>query len=246
VEESTYDEVVGTSRRVSESAWPSAVVDASLAALAPLADPDRAVQMAAYMKGIAPFLGIYAQPRRAALRREWKALPAPTSDELGRGALALMHLPEREYHYAAYDLIDRYRRYADSYFLREYGGDLLTTTPWWDTVDGLVNAAVSPLSRTYPAPDLIDEWSQSGDRWLVRAAIGHQRGWRGDTDVPRVLALCDRHWNDPEFFVAKAIGWALRDLAAIDHVEVETFLDAHPHRNVVAVREAQRGLQRLS
>ena len=226
--------------------WAAKVVGAAVTALPPLADPERAVQMAAYMKGVAPFLGIYAQPRRAALRREWKALPAPTSDELGFAARSLMQLPEREYHYAAYDLIDRYRRYADGSFLIEFGGELLTTTPWWDTVDGLVNAAVSPLCRVYPVPTLIDAWSESGDRWLVRAAIGHQRGWRGDPDVPRVLALCDRHWNDPEFFVAKAIGWALRDLAAIDHVAVQQFLETHPQRNAVAVREARRGLQRLA
>jgi 3-methyladenine DNA glycosylase AlkD len=74
-------------------------------------------------------------------------LLAPTSSQLGTAAQALMDLPEREYHYAAYDLIERYRGSADSEFLRTYGTDLLTTTPWWDTVDGLVNAMVSPLMR---------------------------------------------------------------------------------------------------
>jgi 3-methyladenine DNA glycosylase AlkD len=43
--------------------------------------------------------------------------------------------------------------------------------------------------------------------WLIRAAILHRRGWKGDTEISRVLELFDRHWNATEFFVAKAIGW---------------------------------------
>lgn len=148
--------------------------------------------MAAYMKNVAPFLGIPAPVRRRALRTAWRDLPQPSSDDLSSAALDLVALPEREFHYGA---------------------------------DGL-----------------IDEWSQSGDRWLVRAAIGHQRGWKSGTDVDRVLGLCDRHWADPEFFVAKAIGWALRDLAWIDATAVQHFLDSQAQANRVAIREVQRGL----
>lgn len=222
--------------------WLAKTVAATRSALVPLRDTERAAAMAAYMKDVAPFLGIAAPERRRALRTAWRDLPQPSSDDLGAAALGLVALPEREFHYAAYDLIDEFIGSADEYFLDAYVTELLLTTPWWDTVDGLVNAAVSPLCRTYDADWLIDEWSQSGDRWLVRAAIGHQRGWKAQTNVVRVLDLCDRHWADREFFVAKAIGWALRDLAWIDAPAVQRFLDAHPATNRVAVREAQRGL----
>jgi 3-methyladenine DNA glycosylase AlkD len=198
--------------------------------------------MAAYMKDVAPFLGIPAPERRRALRTAWRTMPKPSSDDLGAASLDLVALPEREFHYGAYDLIDEFIDCADEYFLDAYVTELLLATPWWDTVDGLVNAAVSPLCRRNDADWLIDEWSQSGDRWLVRAAIGHQRGWKAQTNVGRVLDLCDQHWADREFFVAKAIGWALRDLAWIDATAVQYFLDAHPETNRVAVREAQRGL----
>jgi 3-methyladenine DNA glycosylase AlkD len=159
--------------------------------------------------------------------------------------MLLMKEREREFHYAAYDIIDWNVRRADDYFLATYVTDLLTTKPWWDTVDGLVNAAVSPLCRRFEASWLIDEWSESGDIWLVRAAIGHQRGWKRDTDVPRVLQLCDRHWGNSEFFVAKAIGWALRDLVRIDPDAVRRFLASRKAPNSVAEREARRGLDRL-
>ena len=197
------------------------------------------------MKGIAPFLGIGAPERRGALRAAWRDAPPPTSAQVGEAAMLLMKEREREFHYAAYDIIDWNVRRADDYFLATYVTDLLTTKPWWDTVDGLVNAAVSPLCRRFEASWLIDEWSESGDIWLVRAAIGHQRGWKRDTDVPRVLQLCDRHWGNSEFFVAKAIGWALRDLVRIDPDAVRRFLASRKAPNSVAEREARRGLDRL-
>jgi 3-methyladenine DNA glycosylase AlkD len=225
--------------------WAKSAVAATRSALLPMRNPERAEGMRAYMQNIAPFLGISAPERRRGLRPAWSVLTAPSSDELGDAARLLMAESEREFHYAAYDLIDRYRKQADDAFLAVYVTELLTTKPWWDTVDGLVTAAVSPLCRKYDAEWLIDEWSESGDRWLIRAAIGHQRGWKAQTDIGRVIGLCDRHWGNSEFFVAKAIGWALRDLARIDAPAVERFLDVHPDTNRVAIREAQRGLADL-
>lgn len=198
--------------------------------------------MASYMKGVAPFLGIQAPERRRALRQAWKSLRAPSSDELGVAAISLMAQIEREYHYAASDLMDRYRSSADEFFLDGFMTDVLVTKPWWDTVDALVTTGVSPMCQEFDADWLIDEWSNSGDRWLIRAAITHQRGWKQGTNVNRVLGLCDRHWDNQEFFIAKAIGWALRDLAWIDPKAVQTFLAQHSDRNSVARREAQRGL----
>ncbi len=223
--------------------WPVEVVSRTRDALAPLADPVRAQGAFEYMKQVAPFLGVAADARRRALRQAWRGLMDPTSEELGAAATALMREREREYHYAAYDLLAAYPNVPDVTFLAEYGTTLLLTTPWWDTVDGLVTTMVSPLMRRLPDDELIDRWSASGDRWLVRAAIGHQRGWKADTNVPRVLALCDAHWQDREFFVAKAIGWAMRDIARFDPDSVRAFLADHDSSNRVAIREAERGLE---
>ena len=227
------------------SEWSETAVAAARGALLPLADASRAQPMAAYMKAVAPFLGISAPERRRALRAAWSDAPSPSSAELGEAAVLLMAERKREFHYAAYDIIDGNVKRADEDFLDAYVTDLLTTKPWWDTVDGLVTAAVSPLCRRFDAAWLIDEWSESGDIWLVRAAIGHQRGWKTDTDVSRVLELCDRHWGDSELFVAKAIGWALRDLVRIDPAAVRNFLSCRRMRNSVAEREARRGLHRV-
>ena len=225
-----------------EDAWAREVVDRAIAALGDRRDPEHAAGAEAYMHYVAPFLGIKAPDRRFYLETEWRDLATPTSDELGRAALALMALPEREYHYAAYDLVGTYLDVADASFLETYVAELITTKPWWDTCDAFVNAAVSPLCRRFDQAAVIDAWSESGDIWLIRAAIGHQRGWHDDTDSDRVLALCDRHWNNEEFFVAKAIGWALRDTAKVHPDAVTVFLGTHKG-NPVATREARRGLE---
>lgn len=222
--------------------WSSDVLLVTRRALRPRADRDQAPAMAAYMKNIAPFLGVRSSPRRLALRDAWRGLAAPTNHELGEACVTLMAQREREYHYAAYDLIERYLACADETFLVEYVEDLITTKSWWDTVDGLGSTAVSPLCWRYDATALVQRWSRSPNLWLNRAAIQHQRGWKGNTDVEFVLSICEAHSDSREFFVAKAIGWALRDLARLDAPEVRDFLRAHPELSTVAVREARRGL----
>ena len=226
--------------------WKQEVVAATEKAFRYQENREKAAGAFAYMKEIAPFIGITAPDRRRLTKEAWKSLRAPTSDELGKAALALMQLPEREYHYAAYDLIETWIDTTDDYFLAEHVERLLITTPWWDTVDGLVNAAVSPLCYRYDATEIIDDWSNSGNKWLIRAAIGHQRGWKRDTDIERVFEICDQHWSNQEFFIAKAIGWALRDITRIDKRSVQRFLKQHPIKNTVAIREAQRGIAAAS
>ncbi len=205
-------------------------------------NPDVAPAMRAYMKDVAPFLGIRSKERRALQREAWKDLRPPTSDDLGIACELLMRKSMREYHYSCSDLIAKYIDIANSRFLADHVESLLTTKSWWDTVDSLGTAAVSPLCWRYDASKLVERWSRSENLWLNRAAIQHQRGWKRDTDVPFVLGICAEHAASTEFFVTKAIGWALRDIARFDSRAVSSFLVAHPELGTVAVREAQRGL----
>jgi 3-methyladenine DNA glycosylase AlkD len=230
-----YDEAVTTT-------WTKKVLIRTTSALEPLRDPETALAMAKYMKFVAPFLGVPTPPRRLALRERWRGLEVPTSDELGDACVALMNQEEREYHYAACELIARYLDTTDEFFLVEYVQELLTLKPWWDTVDCFGTSAVSPLCWRYDATDLVLNWSASNSTWLIRAAIQHQRGWKMNTDVDFVLSICDAHSTEKEFFIAKAIGWALRDISRFDAPAVQRFLQRHPNLSYVAVREARRGL----
>ena len=210
-----------------------------------LEDPKRAIGAQAYMKDIAPFIGIATPERRALVKKIAKGMNEPTSDELGATARKLWKLGEREFQYAANDLIDIHWKIADKNFLAEHVEDLIITKSWWDTVDGLGSVAISPLSDKYGCEKLIDKWNKSVNIWLNRAAIQHQRGRKFETDVKLVLKYCDDHALSDEFFIVKAIGWALRDIAKINPKAVRDFLKAHPDLGRVAVREAERGLARL-
>ena len=220
-------------------------VDATTQALTPLADPAAAIGMKQYMKDVAPYLGIPTPARRTALRSAWKPLPALDQRNLGRFAKAMWQLPEREYQYAAIDAIDRYRGELSPAFLINPVKTLVTTKPWWDTVDSLGSAAITPLVINHPElTATMWEWLRSGNIWLARAAIQHQRGKKDETDLQLLFDMCEVHITDREFWIAKAIGWALRDASAIWPQDVQAFIDRHPDIAPVARREAQRGIDR--
>lgn len=205
-----------------------------------LGDKKVAFGAQAYMKDIAPFLGVKTTERRKLFKEIFKELPTPTSKELGETARALWKLREREYHYAACDLIDFFVESADKNFLKDHVEYLITQKSWWDTVDTLGSVAISPLTIKYPSISLMRSWNKSSNMWLNRAAIQHQRGRKSETDIPLLLEILDYHSDQSEFFIAKAIGWALRDLSRVNNTEVKKFLKAHPELNRVAVREAQK------
>ena len=197
-----------------------------------------AADMQWYLKDVAPFLGIRTPLRRVTLRKIFKGAPEPTSAQLGKTARALWKLSEREYQYAACDMLATLNKYLDADFLAEHGEYLITHKPWWDTVDSLGSAIVSPLTLRYNSLKLMNAWNKSDDIWLVRAAIQHQRGRKTETDIPLLLKYCHDHADDHTFWVAKAIGWALRELAYFDRPTVTKFLKDHPNLDRVAVREA--------
>ena len=205
-----------------------------------LGDKFDAIGMQAYLKDISPFLGVRTPVRRELGKKLFKTLETPTSEELGRTSRALWALPYREYKYLACDMIAYFIESADKSFLEKHIQNLITNKPWWDTVDSLGTAAVSPLTEKFGLVPLMNKWNKSENLWLNRAAIQHQRGRKRDTDVQLLLKYCHDHSDEHEFFIAKAIGWALRDLAAWNRPAVSKFLAERPDLDRVAVREARR------
>ena len=208
-------------------------------------NPKIAMGAEKYMRGTAPFLGVQTPERRSSVKKIARSLKFPTSDELAKTARALWKLDEREYQYAAYDLIQFHIGFADKNFLKDHVEFLITHKSWWDTVDGLGTAAVSPLTDRFGCAKVIEGWNKSSNIWLIRSAIQHQRGRKYETDIKLILRYCHEHADSEEFFIVKAIGWALRDMAKISPKDVRNFLKSHPQLGTVAVREAERGLRRL-
>lgn len=219
-------------------------IDRELArGLRAVADPSRAPGMAAYMKDVAPFLGVATAERRRVVSGVLRAHPQPMASALCAVVDRLLARPHREFHYAAIEILGKHWVVLPGEERSRWMSRVITTKPWWDTVDLAGTHVVTPM--TVADPGLVAvmwEWLRSDDRWLVRAALQHQRGRKRATDVARLVEMCDEQANCPDFFVAKAVGWALRDLAWIDTAACEAFLTAHPAMAFVARREAERGL----
>ena len=207
------------------------------------ADPERAAAMRAYMKDVAPFLGIPSPERRALSRSVLQGTPRPDERDCTAVALRCWRLPEREYQYFAVDLLRRHVRRLSSGFL-PVARHLVTTVPWWDTVDALAAHVVGGLVAADPALTAdMDAWIEDDDLWVVRTALLHQLRYGERTDPGRLFAYCLRQSGHPDFFVRKAIGWCLREYAKTDPDAVRDFLAREGGRFApLSVREALKNI----
>ncbi|MGV9231986.1 DNA alkylation repair protein [Streptomyces nigra] len=207
------------------------------------ADPERAAAMRAYMKDVAPFLGIPSPERRALSRSVLQGTPRPDERDCTAVALRCWRLPEREYQYFAVDLLRRHVRRLSSGFL-PVARHLVTTVPWWDTVDALAAHVVGGLVAADPAlTAAMDAWIEDDDLWVVRTALLHQLRYGERTDAGRLFAYCLRQSGHPDFFVRKAIGWCLREYAKTDPDAVRDFLAREGGRFApLSVREALKNI----
>ncbi|MFF0200113.1 DNA alkylation repair protein [Streptomyces sp. NPDC005017] len=225
----------------------SALADTLLARLTDVypgaADPERAAAMRAYMKDVAPFLGLPTPLRRTLSRTVTAGTARPAEPDLTAVALRCWELPEREYHYFAVDYLRRYVSRCSSDFL-PVARHLIVTVPWWDTVDLLAAHVVGALVAADPALGAeMDAWIADDDLWIARTALLHQLRHKGRTDPDRLFAYCLRQSGHPDFFIRKAIGWALREYARTDPDAVRAFVTRERARFApLTVREALRNI----
>lgn len=192
-----------------------------------LADPDAAPAMVAYMRGQFPFLGIRTPARVAALRSAAAPLGRPTEAELADFARRCWRHPEREWQYAGLWLLRRFtKRVAGPDFL-DVLEPLITSLSWWDTVDELSHVAGLVVARHPDRVAVMDRWIGAEDFWLARVALLHQLTYGAATDAERLYRYCDLRSPDPEFFVRKAIGWALRQHSRTDPAGVVDYVRSH-------------------
>jgi 3-methyladenine DNA glycosylase AlkD len=203
------------------------VLDRLVPAFQAAAAPEQAGQMRAYMRDQFPFLGIPVPRRRVLARTVLAGLARPTEADLRVVALACWELPEREYQLFAADWLRRHCGVCSSSFV-DTARTLITTRSWWDTVDTLAGHLVGPLVLAHPQlTSTMDEWIASDQLWLARAAILHQLTYKQRTDAGRLFAYCEQRASDKEFFIRKAIGWALREYSKTDERAVRTFVAEH-------------------
>ncbi len=207
------------------------------------ADRGRAVPMAAYMRNQFDYLGI-TNPDRAPLTAQVLAgLPKPAEADLRDVALACWRLPQREYQYFACGWLRRHAATSTPRLVPTLKR-LITTKSWWDTVDTLAADSVGPLVRAHPRlVSTMDEWIHDDNMWLARTAILHQLTYKQATDQARLFRYCLEQSGHRDFFIRKAIGWALRQYARTDADAVRDFLAESGGRlSPLSIREASKHL----
>lgn len=205
---------------------------------------DDSVLMASYMKGITPFLGLRNPLRRALQKKnlaQYKGLPFAEVEVLIR---LLWKQPEREFHYLALDWLWIYRKSFVPKII-DLIEDLIITKSWWDTVDTISAKILGYWAQAFPdtARPIIKHYIQSSNFWLSRAAMIHQLSYKEKTDVQLLSDAITPHLLSKEFFLRKAIGWALRQYARTDAVWVENFVNTHPEMSGLSKREALKHLR---
>lgn len=213
----------------------SELLDAIQVALRSGVNVERAVGQQRYMKSAMPFLGL-TSPQRQAVLRPLLADPALRIETRAGWERAVRGLWDgakfREDRYAALALL-RHRTYRswrdpDVMPLVEH---IIVTGAWWDYVDEVGNVVGEVLLLDPEGEGLrMRGWAEHEDVWLRRSAIISQLRHKERTDTELLEAVIEPNLDDTEFFVRKAIGWALRQYARTDPAWVRSFVDAHGRR----------------
>jgi 3-methyladenine DNA glycosylase AlkD len=208
------------------------------------ANPAKARPMKAYMRDQFEYLGIQS-PQLAELNKSFYAEQGlPGLDVMETILQDLWGLPEREFQYAGVGLLSRMENDLPAKYVKvmEF---LLITKSWWDTVDSIAGGTVGVHFKRYPKikEKSIAVWRYSDNLWLRRTTLLFQLGYKKDTDFDLLCDLIRDNLGSKEFFINKAIGWALRQHSRVDPDGVRKFVKETPLQPL-SQREALKWLER--
>jgi len=203
-------------------------------ALEAVAEPARAPAMQAYMKSAMPYLGVSTVPLRAALKPVFAGLDWPDSAAWQADVLALWRgATHREERYAAIGLTAaraaREFQRIDTLPMYE---EMIVAGAWWDYVDEIAGHRLWTLLMNDRAEmsETMRAWSTDADMWKRRSSIICQLPAKNETDLDLLYACIEPSIGSSEFFLRKAIGWALRQYAWIDPDEAARYVAANENR----------------
>lgn len=185
--------------------------------------------MSKYMRDKFDFFGINS-PRRKEISKPLLARKAlPEIKEIPSIARELWQQPQRELQYFALDLLQKFLKKCPADWIKLFE-ELITQKSWWDTVDGLAANQVGTHFKRFP--ELIDEytkgWMDSGNIWLQRTCLIYQLKYKGDTDFELMKSFISPLVDSHEFFIKKAIGWALRQYGKFNPQAVHKYVGQQP------------------
>lgn len=202
--------------------------------------------MAAYMKTDMPHYGVQKPDREPVARAMVRQFPASSRASLRRAVLALWGQPHREEKYLAIQFAVRHPDLITASSLPLYK-QLIREGAWWDFVDDIAirlvgRALLDDRAKVRP---VLEKWLEGRDLWLRRSVIISQIKHKEATSWRHLSADCVARMHEKEFFVAKAIGWALREYSYTEPDRVQAFLLEHREQmQPLSFREGAKALVR--
>ncbi len=202
-------------------------------------DKENAIAMSKYMRNMFDFYGIPTPKRKEVyndfIKSEkkskvinWEFLDKCYEDK------------HREFQYLVYDYLlatKQYLSFEDIPKIKNY----ITTKSWWDTIDFLCRAIGDIELRDSRVKELMIDWSKSDNIWLKRSAIEHQLGLKDKTDTKLLEQIIINNFGSDEFFINKAIGWALREYSKTNPNWVRDFINKYKDKmNSLSIKEASK------
>lgn len=207
-------------------------------------NPRIAGEMAAYMRNQFEFAGVNAPARTEILREISARFEKPNQKQIIKSMRMLWGLDEREYQMLACEFLTKNKKALTASFVSTHVKYFITHKSWWDSVDSLRPAIGYVVSENRELDKVIFNWIESDNKWLVRSALIHQLVLKDKVDPVKLFKLCERRESDTEFFIAKAIGWALRDYSYVAPTAVKKFVKDHPNLTPLSKREALKAIVR--
>ena len=194
-----------------------------------------------YMKNNFPFLGIKTEKRRAIFKSIYEQNKAEIKSNFRTIAWELFQMKEREFHQVAIDLL--VKEYKKNFVIEDIKliEKLIITNLWWDSVDTIAKYLLGGYLQQFPLETLkvIERFSNSKNMWLNRSAILFQLSYKEKTNFEILISECEKHKHSNEFFIQKAIGWALRDYSRFNPIGVTAYVNS-TNLKPLSSREALR------
>lgn len=201
---------------------------------------------AAYMRNQFEFLGVKTPLRRELSKDSLNQSKDLSERELIELCKVLWAQPEREFQYIACDLLAKNAKRLSTSYVKRDAPWFIKSKSWWDTVDSVRKSIEVVVSANPELKAEMEKWIVSNNIWVVRSALIHQLTLGGKTDARLLFKFCEIQARETEFFIAKAVGWALRSYSYVDSNAVKKFVKAHPELTPLAKREGLKALIRKS
>lgn len=204
-------------------------------------DEENAVNMAKYMKNQFDFLGINKPELKKVEKEYFKEIKNRKYIDYDFVNKCYSD-NNREFQYVAIDYLINKKRYLtneDVPFIK----NLIVTKSWWDTSDMIYKLIADMALKYEDINEILISWSKDNNIWIRRVSIIHQLHRKEKTNIELLEKIIVNNFGSDEFFINKAIGWALRDYSKTNKEWVSNFINKYKDKMAnLSIKEASKYL----